>query len=174
MSKNLHIEPMTDDARGWFAAAYKIGWELSDDQDTKVGAALVIPMFGGIIELGANRFPWRVKATEERLKRPAKYDYIIHAEQDVLLQAARSGKKTFGNILVCPWALCKDCAKFIIQAGISQVITHHEMHEKTNERWKDSIDAGIAMLKESGVEYIRMSGKVGGVRSIFDGVEWCP
>jgi dCMP deaminase len=168
----VKIIPMDDRTRTFLRLAYTYAASNSDDQETKNGAVLVC---GGEVEVfGANRFPDGVAVTPERLQRPEKYEYIIHAEQDAIIQAAKNGIATQGLEMFCPWVPCTKCAQLIIQAGIKRVVAHKRAHDKTNERWTASIDKAVAMLEEAGVEYVRADGEIGGVAHLFAGEWWKP
>ena len=48
--------------------------------------------------------------------------YGVHAEQNAIIQAARSGTNVEGATLYCTHQPCVICAKMIINAGIKHVI----------------------------------------------------
>ena len=144
----------------------------SDDPSTHNGAVLVLPT--GFSFSGSNHFPRGVIKSADRLERPKKYAYMEHAERDVILKAALAGGMTKGATLYVPWYACADCARAIIGAGISRVVGHKQMFDKTPERWRASIADGYAMLDEAGVIREQYDGSVGGVRVLFDGEWWTP
>jgi dCMP deaminase len=135
--------------------AYAIARQ-SKDQSNQNGAILWLD--GVLLTTGANNFPLGVEVTEERMERPLKYNFIEHAERNALYSAARAGKSTFGATLYCPWVACADCARGIIQCGISAVITHGPRLDMTPERWKESVDLALGMLDEARVPVIRYEG----------------
>lgn len=47
---------------------------------------------------------------------------VLHAESNAILKAAKGGMKLSGSTLFVTHAPCMDCAKLIVQAGISRVI----------------------------------------------------
>jgi dCMP deaminase len=168
---------LTEDAvisRRMLRAAYTAAGELSDDDQTKNGALVVDPNTLEVLGRGANRFPPGVEVTPERLERPAKYQRIVHAEVDAVLEALRRGHSTIGMTLYCPWASCTGCAKVIIKAGIRRVVVHKAMHDKTPERWVEEIAIAKDMFKEAGVEYCEFDGKIGLCGGTFDGQPWQP
>ena len=65
----------------------------------------------------------------------------LHAEQNVILQAAYFGVSTKGSILYITNAPCSICAKMIINAGIEEVVIESEYPDKM----------AIEFLKEAGV-----------------------
>ena len=65
----------------------------------------------------------------------------LHAEQNVILQAASSGVSTKGSTLYITSTPCSICAKMIINAGIEEVAIESEYPD----------EMAIAFLKEAGV-----------------------
>jgi dCMP deaminase len=145
--------------------AYRIAAERSTDPSTQNGAVLVriehdgTPIFHAS---GANHFPRGVVESEDRWKRPAKYQYVEHAERNAIFSAARWGIPTDGLVMYCPWFACTDCARAIIQAGITEVVGHDcELHATASASWKESIAVAYKMLDEAGVKYRWVKGKFG-------------
>lgn len=122
------------------------GW--SKDQSTKVGA-VVVGEAGQILATGYNGFPRGVKDdVPERYERPEKYLWTEHAERNAIYNAARSGISLVGSTLYVPWHPCADCARGIIQSGISVVCMASNL---VPERWRKSCEVGSTMLSETGV-----------------------
>jgi len=65
----------------------------------------------------------------------------LHAEQNVILQAASSGVSTKGSTLYITSTPCSICAKMIINAGIEEVVIKSEYPDKM----------AIEFLKEAGI-----------------------
>ncbi len=127
----------------------------SPDPSTQNGAVIAIPHSAGVAELieDCNRFPTFVECTPERLERPIKYAFIEHAERNAIYKAARFGHALNGLTMYCPWFACADCARGIIQSGITRVIGHKKMFDQTPEHWKESIANAFTMFKEAKVEF---------------------
>ncbi len=138
--------------------AYEVAYDFSTDPSTQNGAILVNEEGEALAE-GANHFPQGVEEKEGRWERPLKYSYVEHAERNVIYAACRQGIKTEGLVMYCPWAACDNCARAIIQAGIKEVICHHDPHAEDGQRfgmpvhpqWSKSIEVALGMLKEAGV-----------------------
>ena len=111
----------------------------SPDPSTQNGAVL-IDRKGWLIGLGYNRFPDKVACTEERLKRPAKYHLIWHAEESALYDAVRRGFDLDRSTLVCPWQACSECAKAIVGLGVSRIVRLN--NNAPNVSWDESIRYG--------------------------------
>lgn len=122
----------------------------SKDPSTKVGAVIVGDK-GQIISQGYNGFPRGVRDLQERYDdRPTKYKLVVHAEMNAILNALYNGSSVAGATLyVHALPVCHECAKAIIQAGISRVF----MDTKINERWSDSWEITKLLFEEAGVEY---------------------
>ena len=67
-----------------------------------------------------------------------------HAEENAIVQAARSGVSTEGATLYCKMAPCYTCAKMIINAGIVRVVALKDYH--ASQRSKE-------IFKEAGVQF---------------------
>ena len=132
----------------------------SPDPSTQNSAVLAKQNGSVFMETWAvNELPNGVMSTEERWERPAKYHYVEHAERNAIYNAARRGIATRGLVLISPWAACSDCARAIIQAGISQLIRHE--HNFLPEHWQESITRADEMLLESGVGIVDLKGDMG-------------
>ncbi len=66
----------------------------------------------------------------------------VHAEQNAILWAARRGVALEGLHLVCTLAPCYDCAKSIIQVGLTKVVYLQTYR---------SLD-GLSLLESAGIE----------------------
>jgi len=146
------------DAAYYLYLAYRKAAE-SVDPSTQNGAVLV-PAEKGRIITACNTFPSKVENKPDRLERPLKYNYVEHAERGVIFAAAREGICTKDAYMYVPWFACSDCARAIICAGIKKVVGHKAMMDKTPERWKESIEHALVMLKEAGVETYLYEGEV--------------
>jgi dCMP deaminase len=158
--------------KDYLREAYKIGALYSTDRSTQNGAILV--GWGTIFAWGANRFPEGVEETEARLERPAKYDFVVHAETSVIYHAAKKGISTRGLILYAPWSACCECAKGIIESGILRVVAHRTIMDASYNQWVKSIETAKTMFKEAGVIYEQYDGKIGGVEVLFNGQPFRP
>lgn len=93
----------------------------SRDPSRKVGAVIVRPD-KTVASLGFNGFPRGVEDTEDRYNdRDTKYKFVCHAEANAILTA---NERLHGYTLyVSPLYPCHECAKMIIQSGITRVVT---------------------------------------------------
>ncbi|CAL4912998.1 unnamed protein product [Urochloa decumbens] len=111
----------------YFMAIAFLSAERSKDPNRQVGACLV-SQEGIILGIGYNGFPrgcsddklpWAKKsANEDPLE--TKYPYVVHAEVNAILNtnhASAAGQKLYVTMFPC-----NECAKIIIQSGVSEVI----------------------------------------------------
>lgn len=130
----------------------------SPDPSTQNGAILVADDEAISVTAACNEFPAGVEYMSERWERPLKYDVIEHAERNAIYAAARNGIATKGLTLVCAWAACADCARAIIQAGLSELVTLAPTEAATHARWTDTVEIGMVMLGEAGVKVTYLDG----------------
>lgn len=118
--------------------------ERSKDPNTKVGAILVSPD-NRKIHAGYNGFASGVMENDERWSRPNKYDYVIHAEENALLNAKCDLRGWTCYVTLKP---CERCASKIVQAEIKKVIYLNTSTNSANYKLSDLI------LKEGGVDIV--------------------
>jgi len=68
--------------------------------------------------------------------------YVLHAEANAITKVAKSGNSSQGATLYVTAAPCIECAKLIIQSGITRVVYTDEYR----------LDDGINLLKRAGIE----------------------
>lgn len=96
--------------------------ERSHDAETKVGAVLVNNTSGAIVATGYNGF---VRGAPDDIlpnTRPDKYEYIVHAEQNLICNSAKHGISMNNCSLVCTLSPCKLCMRMLLNCGITKVI----------------------------------------------------
>jgi dCMP deaminase len=127
--------------RRWMELARHVA-EWSKDRSRKVGAVIVDGR-NVAASLGWNGFPRGVDDNvDARHARPAKYLWTEHAERNAIYNAAAAGHPTLGCSMFLPWYPCADCARAIIQAGISTVVA-------VEPDWQDpTYAADFAVVRE--------------------------
>lgn len=95
----------------------------SHDAETKVGAVLVNNESGAVIATGYNGFVRGVNDEALPNTRPDKYEYILHAEQNLICNAARHNVSTKDCTLYCTLSPCKTCMRMLVNCGVTKVIT---------------------------------------------------
>lgn len=131
----------------------------SKDSNTKVGAALV-DSHNRIIGCGYNGLPSHLDESKFPTSRDAslpynatKYAYVVHAELNSILNTTVYNLN--GSKIYCTLFPCNECAKVIIQKGISEIIYlsdkyHDEPHYIASRK----------LLDEAGVNYRQYTGKL--------------
>lgn len=123
--------------------------EWSKDRSTGVGAVIVDPKTRTVVSLGYNGFPRGIDDdVEERHERPKKYLWTEHAERNAIYQASRSLR---GCTLYTPLFPCADCARAIIQSGITRVVTVRPEDEYI-ERWGEQFSVAQEMFSEVSID----------------------
>lgn len=144
------------------AAAHTVA-AMSDDQHTQLGAVLVDPETHNVVVWGYNHIPDGLSKTPDRLERPAKYDYIEHAERDVVMRAARQGVSTEGKTMYMLLIPCVNCARAIIGSGIKEIVVDYEycmVYRAKTKHWDEEFRKVIlGMLGEAGVKLRAVSSK---------------
>ena len=147
--------------------------KTSPDPSTK-NCTLLVDNNNDVVIVDVNRFPDGVKNTPERLIKPAKYQFVEHAERNAFFSAARDGISTRGLVLISPWFPCVECARGIIQSGIVEVVVHKQACDRIHETWKESLQIAKNMLEEAGVRIVYYDGKIGVEGALFNGEKWNP
>lgn len=141
----------------YFMAIAFLSAERSKDPNRQVGACLV-SQNGIILGIGYNGFPrgcsddklpWsKISKTGNPLE--TKYPYVCHAEVNAILNtnhASAAGQRLYVTMFPC-----NDCAKIIIQSGVSEVIY---FVEKRSEDSKIAYVAAEKLLSMAGVKVRR-------------------
>jgi dCMP deaminase len=137
---------------------------MSKDPSTRVGAVAVRTIGGRHFQVasGFNGFPQGIADTPDRLNdRPTKMRLIVHAEENVIADAALRGVSLAGcrlylsatddSGLVWGGAPCTHCTLLIIQAGIVEIVSRPV--KATPSRWHDDLAYAGTLLDEAGVIY---------------------
>jgi dCMP deaminase len=121
---------------------------FSKDEKRKVGA--IILENESLIQLscGYNGLPRKLKETKKRWLKKNKDLYVIHAETNAIVQAARTNCNINNSIMVCNRFPCHNCCLNIIQAGIKLLITIEPDWDNLSDRWKLSFYTSKEMLDE--------------------------
>jgi dCMP deaminase len=118
----------------------------SKDPSTKLGSVIVDDK-KRIVSVGYNGFPRGVEDFEERYEdRPTKYLFVAHAERNALDNAPMMVDNCTMYVTLLP---CNECAKSIIQKGITKVVTYRPTREDVFN-WNIT----LTMFNEAGVDVI--------------------
>lgn len=138
----------------YFLNMCKVVASKSKDPSTKVGAIIVGPDME-IRSTGWNGFPRGVDDSPERYNdRPTKYSMVVHGEPNAICNAVRVGTPIKGcSLYVYPFFPCNDCAKFIIQAGIIEVVAFITPEGlEAEKRWEEKSKIARLLFNEANVK----------------------
>jgi len=128
----------------------------SKDPSTCVGA-VTVGHSGQILSQGYNGFPRGIRDTSRRLSdKEEKYKFMVHAEMNCIYNASLNGVSLKDSTLyVYGLPVCSECAKGVIQVGISKVIiyTPEISLEEFTGKWLDSFSITQSMFDEAGLKY---------------------
>ena len=133
----------------YFMGIALLSAKRSKDPNTQVGACIV-NVDHRIVGIGYNGFPkgceddvfpWQ----REGAFLETKYPYVVHAEQNAILNATTALKGCRIYVSLFP---CHECAKYIIQSGIDAIYYLEDKYAHT-----ESIVASKRMLDAAGVRY---------------------
>lgn len=121
----------------------------SEDRSRKTGA-VIVDNESRVVAVGWNQFPRRIDTkVESRHERPAKYQWTEHAERNAIYDAAALGISTHDTYMFLTWYPCADCARAIIQAGISTLICVEP--DWSDPKWGADFNTVQDMLQEAQV-----------------------
>ena len=125
----------------------------SKDPSRGVGA-VIVSANKQVVSTGFNGLPRGVEDRPERLVRPVKYDLIVHAEMNAIIQCARNGVSPIDCAIYSSFFPCVNCAIAVVQAGIRTVVTY--LPEAGDDHWLESIDKSRTVFDEAGVEFLEL------------------
>lgn len=137
------------DRDDYFLALCDVAAQRSKDPSTQVGAVLV--KHGDVLSTGYNGFPAGMIETPERWERPTKYGIVVHAEENVILRAARNGVPILGSILYISLFPCSKCARLIGNSGIREIVYNQEKTDLFPRGDHHDFKLARTILSETGV-----------------------
>ena len=137
----------------YFMGVALLAAQRSKDPSTQVGACIVDDD-KRILSTGYNGFPHGCSDDDFPWNRnedlgETKYPFVVHAELNAVLNAR--GKSLAGSKLYVGLFPCNECAKAIIQAGVSEVVYLSNKYEGT-----PSTEQSKRMLNAAGVKLTRL------------------
>lgn len=136
----------------YFMGVALLAAKRSKDPNTQVGACIVNKN-KRILSTGYNGFPYGCSDDTfswERSGSDTKYKYVVHAELNAILNAG--GKDLSGARLYVDLFPCNECAKAIIQSGITEVVYLYDKYADTEETI-----ASKKMLNSAGVRLTQLT-----------------
>ena len=139
----------------YFMGIALLAAKRSKDPSTQVGACIV-DKANVILATGYNGFPKGCSDDEfpwDREGEITKYPYVVHAELNAILNA--QGKDLRDARIYVALFPCNECAKAIIQSGISEVVYLSDKYADT-----PGVKASKLMLKTAGVKLTKFEPKM--------------
>lgn len=137
----------------YFMGLAHLSAKRSKDPSTQVGAVIVSSEHR-VVGIGYNGFPNGCDDDDFPWDREGefsdtKYPYVVHAELNAILNSITSLKGCSIYVSLFP---CNECAKAIIQSGISRIVYESDKYAST-----DGTIASKRMLTASGVELVQLA-----------------
>lgn len=131
--------------------------QMSKYPGTKVGALILSPA-RDVRASGWNGAPRGSDAdVDSRLiNRDTRLAWAVHAEANAIANAARAGTPVNGCVMVVTHTPCMSCAKLIVQAGISMVVTR-KPDEEFALKWREDLDNTRQLFAECGVTLVELA-----------------
>jgi len=125
----------------------------STDESTHAGAVIVRPD-NSVVSTGYNGPIRGMDIDDVPQTRPEKYFYMEHGERNAIYNAAKNQGGLDGCRLYVNFLPCADCARAIVQAGITEVIVHvegqaafEEANGNTGGEWDASQQATMKIFE---------------------------
>ena len=135
----------------YFMGVALLAAKRSKDPNTQVGACIVNKN-KRILSTGYNGFPYGCSDDTfpwERDGEDTKYKYVVHAELNAILNAG--GRDLTGARIYVDLFPCNECAKAIIQSGISEIVYLYDKYADSEETI-----ASKRMLNSAGVRLTQL------------------
>lgn len=136
----------------YFMGLAHLSAKRSKDPSTQVGA-VIVNNENRVVSIGYNGFPYGCDDDvfpwdREGNVNDTKYPYVVHAELNAILNSHQSCKGCTIYVSLFP---CNECAKAIIQSGITKIVYESDKYAHT-----DSTIASKRMLLAAGVELVQL------------------
>lgn len=133
--------------------------KLSPDAETQVGA-IMLSEEGRVISTSFNGY---LRGTIDSIlpnTRPDKYEYMQHAERNMLYNCCYEGIRTKNTTIVCTLSPCLDCLRACYQAGVKLII-FDELYSKfpNTDFYKDLDDVFVFVSDRDGLTILELVSK---------------
>ena len=128
--------------------------DKSKDESTQIGS-IIVGSDNQIISSGYNSFPRGIDVSiKERQERPEKYYWFSHSDTNAIINCALNGVSTKGSRIYMSYGIpCPDCARNIINAGITEVICRKDQSVMNNPaKWEEMAKRSKEMFDEVGIK----------------------
>jgi len=123
----------------------------SKDPSRKIGCVAVKNR--RVLATGYNGLPKGIPDSPDILEnRELKYKLVVHGEMNCIYNAAANGASLEGStVYVTTLPVCSDCAKGLIQSGVSRVVMAAEL--PIPQKWIESFELTKTMFNQCGIDY---------------------
>ena len=140
----------------YFMGLAHLSAQRSKDPNTQVGAVIVNNQ-NRVVGIGYNGFPYGCDDdvfpwARDGKSNDTKYPYVVHAELNAILNSNQSCKGCTIYVSLFP---CNECAKAIIQSGISKIVYESDKYAHT-----DGTIASKKMLVAAGIELVQLDHEI--------------
>ena len=122
---------------------------FSDDEETKVGCCIIRD--NDLISFGYTALPNSCTKIKERISKPEKYKWMVHAEEYAITYAAKNGFRLDESIMYLNWFPCAKCAGLIVNSGIKMIYCQKNSINE-NSKYFEEFKISLEKLEEGGVE----------------------
>lgn len=130
--------------------------EMSPDSETKVGA-IMLSEEGRIIASSFNGFLRGAPDKKLPNTRPEKYEFIQHAERNMLYNCAYEGIRTKNTTIICTLSPCLECLRACFQSGVKTIIFDELYHRFSGIDFYENLpDVKVKATKATGFTILNM------------------
>ncbi len=125
----------------------------SKDPRVKVGA-IAVDASHTVLSGGYNGFPRKIKDDARLHDKEVKNLIVVHAEMNMIAEAAKKGRSLEGSIIYCTQPPCakRGCASLLIQCGVKTIIHL----SNTTQTWAEDFEFAKKLFEEAGIEMIEI------------------
>ncbi len=123
----------------------------SKDPSTKIGSIAISKDNFILLSQGYNGFPRGIKDDHRLYIRALKYPMVVHAEMNMIYNAAHNGTSlNQSTVYIFGLPCCGLCSNALIQAGVSRVVM---TDTKNDPLWNSSFKETEEKFKEANIQY---------------------
>lgn len=139
----------TKDTRFMRLAREIASW--SKDPSSQLGAVAISEDNFIVLAQGYNGFPRGIEDDHRLYIRALKYPMVVHAEMNMIFNAARNGTSLENSsVYIYGLPCCSECVKGLIQSNVKRVIM---CDVKNDPRWNESFKTSAILLREANIDY---------------------
>jgi len=129
--------------------------EQSPDEQTKVASLLIHSETRAVLGNGFNGFVRGAPDAKLPKTRPEKYDYIVHAETNMIYNSARHGVSTDKCFVFCTLSPCVNCCRAMYQAGIK--VVYFKEKYRDFDKQTEMLDLNLTLKSVFSCDYYKLT-----------------